>query len=462
MKLVRREPGVGYLDSWLWLPKTHTSELQVASALTYEGRDRSIIEGWSEEPHHFLVPRNYLPTESLGKLSFPVYDARFSKFPSASFTSRVALDAKDPTKDYQSQGSQALLRVRDGILCLRCGAGKTVVSLHSAAQLGVPILVVVDDKGLARQWLDEIESCLGIPPDEVGQLWGTKKFSWQKPIAVATVQTLASRVSDGRLPPAMTRHFGVILLDEAHVMGAPYFNTAIPPFHGRRWGLSATPTRSDEYDSLLKYTVGPIVYSYLMPELMPEFWFVRLDTRLDFSKKDVFEACHDTNGKFHYGMTFGHLARAHPERTDKIVSVISDALHKGRSALVLSHSREFVESLEGRFPGGGVTHGGVKANDHWDVVKNCNPVISIMKRGKQALDKPELDTIFVCDPFSKEEVLQQVMGRALRPYQGKQRVLVVVFEDRYIDEMSHLCGKIRRKLSRWPAHKGGRIKYRYA
>ncbi len=462
MKIVRREPGVGYLDSWLWLPKSHTSELQIQSALTYEGREGNIIEAWTEEPHHFRVPRNFMTARALGGLSFPVRDARVKTFPHVSFRSKVVLDAKDPSKDYQTRGSAALLENHDGLLCLRCGAGKTVVALHSAAQLNGPILIVVDDKGLAKQWLSEIKHCLGIKESDVGRLWSPRKFDWKKNIAVVTVQTLASRVRDGRLPPEMTHHFKVIILDEAHMVGAPYFNSGIPPFHGRRWGLSATPTRDDEYDSLLKSTVGPIVYSYLMPELMPEFWFVRLNTQLNFADDNTYTECHDVNGKFHYGKTFGHLARAYPKRTDAIVDNINQALKAGRNVLVLSHSREMVESLENRFPNGGVTHGGVSPDEHWKVIEKCNPVISIMKRGKQALNKPELDTIFVCDPFSKEGVLQQVMGRALRAYKGKNRVLVVVFEDRYIKDLSHLCGKIRRSLSKWPQHKGGRIPFRLA
>ena len=146
MKLVRRDPRIGFLDNWLWLPKSHMSELQVRSALTYPDREGQAIDAWGDEEHHFRVPRNFM-SGALGSLRFPIYDARFTAFPRANFQSVITLDAKEPDKDYQSSGSSALLSANDGILCLRCGAGKTVVSLHSAAQLQTPILVVVDERG---------------------------------------------------------------------------------------------------------------------------------------------------------------------------------------------------------------------------------------------------------------------------------------------------------------------------
>jgi superfamily II DNA or RNA helicase len=372
----------------------------------------------------------------------------------------VTLDAKEPSKDYQSRGAAALLGTHDGILSLRCGAGKTVVGLHAAAQLGVPILIAVDDKGLAKQWLGEIQWVLGLDLSDIGQMWGGR-FDWQKRIAVASVQTLGSRIHSGRLPPEMTRHFGVVLFDEAHMMGAPYFNTAAPPFTGRRWGLSATPNRRDGFDSLLKYTLGPVVYSYLIPDLMPTVYFHYLPTRLNVDDPAVKGGVFATNNKFHYGKCYGYLAREDKARRDRIAATIQLALDAGRQVLVLSHSKDMVDLLVGYFPNGGITRGGVSDERHDYVVKNCNPVIAIMKRGKQALNKPALDTVFITDPFSSPDVLQQTMGRALRSFGGaKKDPKIVFFEDRHIRPLAALCGKLRSALARWPAHKGGRITYK--
>jgi superfamily II DNA or RNA helicase len=460
MKFIVRKPGVGYLDSWLWLPKSHFSAIQVQSAFTYISKTGQAIDAWREEPHHFRVPRNFLRPETLAKLPYPMIDTRYRNFPKVSFNSRVVLDAKEPTKDYQRRGSEALLGTYDGILCLRCGAGKTVVALHTAAQLRVPILIVVTDEGLAEQWKEEIESLLGIPPEEIGYIGGGK-FNWKKKICVAQVNTLARRATTNTLPTEMLHWFGVIIPDEAHVMGAPYFNLAIPPFAGRRWGLTATPEREDEFDSLLRSTLGDVVYSYLTPDLIPKFCFKHLPTTLNYDDPIIRAETHDTQDEFHYGMTYGYLARSNKDgRTDLIVREIKKSLASGRKVLVLAHSKEMTEILGAKLPGSGVINGDVKGKERSRRIRECNPIVAIMTLGKQALNKPSLDTLFVVEPFSKKGILQQVMGRILRAFAKKAEPLVIVFEDTAIPELSYLCGKMRRLLNQWPANKGGRIPYK--
>lgn len=461
MKIIRREPRVGYLDSWLWLPKSHTSELQIGSALSYfSARNKESIMAWEDSQHHYKVPRNYICEATLGHLPYPVYDTRFTDFPKVDLQSRVVLDSREPTQTYQRDGSAALLAVQDGILCLRCGAGKTVVALHTASLIKQPVLIVVTDKGLARQWMEEIDQFLGIPESEIGRVGGDKgKFDWEHPITVALVQTLASRVAAGTLPIAMTRHFGVVILDEVHLMGAPYFNTAIPPFHGRRWGLSATPSRDDGFDSLLKYTMGNVVYSYLTPDLKPVVFFRRLATRPDFAKTATFKATHDKTQNLHFGKLYSYFGTDN-KRTDEIAKEIRDAISEGRQVLVLSHSRTMVDALEARFPDSGVCHSDVREGERIRRIRECNPVIAIMQLGKQALNKPKLDTLFICEPFTKSGALQQTMGRVLRSFSGKKRPIVVFFEDVNIRPMTLMCNKLRKALIRWPEHKGGAIEIR--
>jgi superfamily II DNA or RNA helicase len=393
-------------------------------------------------------------------MPYPVYDARFKNFPSVDLKSSVILDSREPSKTYQRDGSAALLNTHDGILCLRCGAGKTVVALHTAAQVKQPILVVVTDKGLARQWMEEIEQFLGVPQKEIGRVGGDGgEFDWEHPITVALVQTLARRTADGTLPVEMTRHFGVIIPDEAHLMGAPYFNTAIPPFHGRRWGLSATPTRDDGFDTLLKYTIGGVVYSYLTPDLKPTVFFKRLPTKPNFAQAVVREATHDKTKNLHFGKLYSYFGTL-DDRTDEIAKDIRGALKEGRQILVLSHSRAMVEALSQRFPDAGVCHSDVKEEERIRRIRECNPVIAIMQLGKQALNKPKLDTLFVCEPFTKKGALQQTMGRVLRSFVGKKKPVVVFFEDVYIRPLMLMCNKLRMALTRWPTHKGGAILFK--
>jgi superfamily II DNA or RNA helicase len=461
MLFTKRDPRAGYLDNWLWLPKAFTSELQIRSALTYVNERKNVaVHAWQDEPDHFKVPRNYFTAGTLHQLPYPVYDARFVEFPHVDIRSRVELDSRNPSRTYQREGSAALLEAHDGILCLRCGAGKTAVGLHTVAQSQQPVLIVVTDKGLAEQWTREIVKFTNVTEDDIGRVGGDgSRFDWEHPITVALVQTLAQRVAEGKLPTEMTRHFGEIILDEAHLMGAPHFNTAIPPFHGRRRGLSATPEREDGFDSLLRYTLGPVVYTYLKPDLIPTVCFKRLLTHLNLSDPKVVRETHDVTRNLHLGMLYGYLA-TREDRTALICEDINGALNAGRQLLVLTHSRAMVEQLALRFPNAGVVHADIKSKERDRRIRECNPIISIIQLGKHALDKESLDTLFLCEPLTKAGTVQQIMGRILRDFDGKKPPMFIIFEDVHIQPMHYMCNKIRRILSRWPEHKGGAIPYK--
>lgn len=458
MKLVVRRPRVAYLDSHLWLPKTHISPMQLTASLCYEVVNKDPIIAWKEERDHYVVPRNFLLPGQIQTLKYPVYDARLRSFPYVSIKSKVTLDRQSPDKTIQRDASAALLRSHDGILCLRCGAGKTVVGIHSSTLLHVPVLVMVDNLGLAEQWLEEVLDLTDLKEDDVGFI-GAGKFNWEKPFTIAVFNSLASKATKELIPPEMVQHFGLVMPDETHIVGAPWVNRAIPPFHGRRWGLSATPHRNDQYDSLLRYTMGEVVYTYLEPEQIPKVYFKRMRTIVDMKDPVVAEAVNDKTGEFHHMKLYSHFATI-DSRTKKIVSEVKQAVANGRQVLVISQSRKFVELLGELLPGAGVCHGGItNRKERQRRIRECNPVVVIAKLGKQALNKPQLDTLFVCEPFSDMNVLQQLMGRILRLYQAKQLPVVVFYDDVLVEPLRRMNMKIRRLLSRWPKNMGGRIPF---
>lgn len=458
MKLITRDPNYGYYDRWLWLPKREVSEAQIASSLLYK-RGEDVIHAWRETTHHFLVPRNYASTESMKAFRFPVIDSRFMDFPHVDIKSLVKPDHQRPDLTYQTESVRALHGTYDGILCLRCGGGKTLTALHAAVALKQPILVIVDEKYLAVQWRRAIEKFLILPNKTIGRV-GDGKFDWKHDITIAIVQTLAARARAGDLPPAMARWFGVVIFDECHIMGAPYFNTVAPEFHGRHWGLSATPQREDLFDSLLTHTLGRVVYTYLMPEVRPHVYFLRLPTKA-VSKKDT-AGISDRTGNFHHIKAYGHLSTNVP-RTRLILDEIRLALKKGRKPLILTHSKKMCavlyDELRKTYPKTGVVTGDVSGKKREAIIKDSHPLIAIMKIGSKALDKPELDTLFVVDPFSKRSTIQQTFGRLLRLLEGKPAPVVIIVEDVLIPELKQLCGNMRRELSRWPEDQGGAIGY---
>lgn len=474
MRLVTRDPDSGYFDGWLWMPKKYCSQQQIASALTYL-HPKGDVCAWKETADHVLVPRNFLLQNTLTKLPYPVYDARWKAFPTTTIPLRpIELDKFSNGASYQKEAVEALLGAHDGILCLRTGAGKTLVGIVASAQLHTPVLVVVKDEGLCAQWESAILKHTYLTDKDIGHIDGSHPLVFRKPITIASVQTLARRVKEGNLDPAIPQYFGVVLIDEAHTMGAPYFNTAIPPFTGRRWGLTATPDRDDAFSSLLQYSLGEVVYTYLMPDRMPEVTFVQLPTKLDLTKRDVLNATHvwkkqidpETGAEigfapeFHYGKTFGYLATLE-ERTRTIVRHVKAAVAAGRTVMVISQSKRMCLELAEQLPGSGLVVGSVKGKVRHERINHCNPVVIIDRLGIEAVDKPSLDTLFIVDPFKDSRRIQQAFGRILRSGSGSDRKrLVVMFEDTFVRPLAIQCGKARRLLQNWPEAKGGAIPYK--
>ena len=82
----------------------------------------------------------------------------------------------------------------------------------------------------------------------------------------------------------------------------------------------------------------------------------------------------------------------------------------------------------------------------------------IGKYGKEGLDNPRIDTLFMLEPCSSRNPLQQFMGRPCRWMEGKKTPVVVIMEDN-VGPLIHMCVQLRSHLSGWPADEGGPFTY---
>jgi superfamily II DNA or RNA helicase len=79
---------------------------------------------------------------------------------------------------------------------------------------------------------------------------------------------------------------------------------------------------------------------------------------------------------------------------------------------------------------------------------------AIMKYGKEGLNSKALDTVILTTPIAQKAMLQQVMGRTGREYEGKREPLVIVIEHD-IGPLMGMCRKMRRHLTNWLPEDGG-------
>ena len=197
------------------------------------------------------IPRGYIRQLILlcrrHGIDYQLHDQR-RNLPSVNFAFNGEL------KSFQKVAVDQMLARDFGTLSSATGSGKTVMALYILAQRRQPALIVVHTKDLAAQWVERIETFLGIPSKEVGMIGGGKKVVGQK-ITVALVQSLYKCAEE------VAPRIGFLIVDECHRCPSRIFTEAVTGFDSRYMlGLSATPWRRDKLSKLIFWHLGDVHY----------------------------------------------------------------------------------------------------------------------------------------------------------------------------------------------------------
>lgn len=177
-------------------------------------------------------------------------------------------------RPYQVSAFSALLNARHAATELPTAAGKTSIIVQLVKHHGLKTLVVTPSKSITLQIYDEMVERFGLK--YVGMYGGTKK-QFNKLITVCTAQSLT------RLQPGSPEHEAlsktdVLVFDECHTTPAQTFESVCMGIASKapyRYFVSATQTRIDGSEILLKGITGPIVYRKTFRELVEEGWLAR-------------------------------------------------------------------------------------------------------------------------------------------------------------------------------------------
>jgi superfamily II DNA or RNA helicase len=117
------------------------------------------------------------------------------------------------------------------------GWGKTFTALYLAKKFGQRTLVITHTASLRDQWIGEVKQLYGMEPGIIG---GGVFDIDDRAIVVGNIQSIVKHL------PALSKEFGLVILDEAHHCPASTFSTTIDTFHARyRIALSGTMIRKD-------------------------------------------------------------------------------------------------------------------------------------------------------------------------------------------------------------------------
>ena len=177
--------------------------------------------------------------------------------------SEVHFSFKGSLYDYQQQSLDIIGKKDMGVIVAPPGSGKTIVALATIALKKQPALIIVHRRQLFDQWIERIQSFLGIAPGFIGKVTSGKQQIGTH-ITVAMIQSIAALSN----PADLYKSFGTIIIDECHHVPAKTFRHVIRHFQSYYlYGLTATPIRKNNDERLIFIHIGDVIHQLKPPAL---------------------------------------------------------------------------------------------------------------------------------------------------------------------------------------------------
>jgi superfamily II DNA or RNA helicase len=357
-----------------------------------------------------------------------------------------------PLRPQQGPAARRLLEAQEGIYEAPAGSGKTVAGLELvriARQRRN--IVIVNEVGIARQWLEEGHDFLG--EYGYGMIGGG---TWSEGrLTLATLQTLYSRIDV--LPPEWWAQWGVMILDECHHQTARTFIEVVSRFPSLiRVGLSATPDKTGDFD-IAQAVLGDVVARTTRHELRDHGILVRPTVRVvDTRFQADYWPDHDATRKTGYVCMkpgcpkSGKVRHSHRNNYQKVLSaLVEDRLRndiiaarikefEGRRQIVVSKQTKQLHAIRAAMERAWVTAdiiwltGEVSEDDRvsarLQIEKNPNCVL-LTTIADEAFNAPLLQVLHMPFPTKNLGAIRQRIGRVERAVRGKDWALVLDYRD---------------------------------
>jgi len=325
------------------------------------------------------------------------------------------LPAEKTMNAYKSQGG--------GILSLPCGFGKTIMALYFISQLKKKTIVVVHKEFLMNQWIERIQ--FALPTAKIGIVQGDKCEIADSDIVIGMLQTLSMK----EFPPDTFDDIGHVIIDECHRIPSRVFSKALMKINSTYMlGLSATPNRKDGLTKVLKWNIGPIIYSVKSSEKN----VVKVDRLiLDSNDENYNKEVHSFRGQVQISTMINNIANCQ-KRTILIMKRVIDEINENpkRQILILSDRKQHLEDMFKYANNNGLTSvgyyvGGMK-KEKLKESESCRLLLGTFPMANEGLDIPSLNGLVLSTP--KSDIIQSI-GRICRQvHEGIQPLIIDVVD----------------------------------
>lgn len=379
---------------------------------------------YKKENNSLILPRGFIDRlTSLCK----EYNVGFSITDKTRSFLEINFNFVGELRDFQNPAADDMLDFDVGTLSAPTGSGKTIIALYLIAQSKQPALIIVHTTELLNQWIQRIETFLGIPKRNIGVIGaGQKRIG--KQITVALVQSLykcAEKVSP---------HIGHLIVDECHRIPSRTFTQAVTAFDCRYMlGLSATVYRRDKLSKLIFWYLGNMRHEINKASLIESGDILQAEMII---KRTNFNPVCDPVGE--YTKMLSELTED-AERNYLICTDIAKEASNSNVCLVLSdrkaHCATIQQILKNEFKISSELLTGDIPNDKRQIIVNKlnqGQVKVLVATGQligEGFDCKNLSILFLTTPIRFSGRFIQYLGRVLRPAKGKQKALLYDYVD---------------------------------
>lgn len=316
-------------------------------------------------------------------------------------------------RDHQQTVVESIAKKDLGVIVAPPGSGKTIVALKIISDKQQTALIIVHRKQLVEQWIERVETYLGIPKNEIGKI-GQGKSKVGKKITIATIQSLSKELGKADAENILTV-FGTIIVDECHHIPAETFRNTISKLQTfYLYGLTATPFRKYNDGKLIFIHLGEVIAEIKSSEISnaQQAKIIIRNTELDVpynSKTDKFE-------------TLSKILVHDSVRNKLILEDVKAEINKGKKVVIITERKEHIDSLYQYLKQSyeTITLSGedseINKNSKWKILKDGNyqALITTGQFFGEGTDLQNANCLFLVYPFSFEGKLIQYIGRVQR------------------------------------------------
>jgi superfamily II DNA or RNA helicase len=315
--------------------------------------------------------------------------------------------------EQQLPAQEAATKKDFGIIVAPPGTGKTVVSLAIIKDKQQPALILVHRKQLADQWVERIESFLGIPKKDIGRI-GQGKSKPGKHITVAMIQSMEKAIQSTE-QSELCNSFGTIIIDECHHVPADTYQRVISKLNSYyMYGLTATPFRKYNDGKLIFIHLGEIIHEVKSPEVQNQ-----KGTQIIIRDTDLFVPFNTKTDQFE---TLFKILIHDSTRNQLILNDVVSQLNIGKKAVIITERKEHINSvqqyLKQNYDTIALSGEDSEPNkkSKWAAIKkgDFQVLITTGQYFGEGTDVQNIECLFLVYPFAFEGKLIQYIGRVQR------------------------------------------------